>query len=73
MIISGIWAFVFTYCVLWAIDQLTPVKVDPSVEERGLDITLLGEEAYVLCRDPDRSGASMPQVLVVPEESISES
>ena len=70
MIISGIWAFVFTYCVLWAIDQLTPVKVDPSVEETGLDITLLGEEAYVL--DPDRSGASMPQVLVVPEEPISD-
>ena len=70
VIISGIWAFAFTYCVLWAIDQLTPVKVDPSVEETGLDITLLGEEAYVL--DPDRSGASMPQVLVVPEEAISD-
>jgi Amt family ammonium transporter len=44
--LAGAWAFVFTYGVLWAIDLVTPVKVDAKVEEAGLDTELHGEEAY---------------------------
>jgi ammonium transporter, Amt family len=40
------WAFVFASGVLWAIDPVTPVKVDARVEEAGLDTELHGEEAY---------------------------
>ncbi|HEY1613119.1 MAG TPA: ammonium transporter [Rhizomicrobium sp.] len=45
--ISSVWAFVFTYAMLWLIDRVTPVKVEPGVEERGLDTALHGETAYL--------------------------
>jgi Amt family ammonium transporter len=45
-VVSGIWAFVFTYGMLWLIDRVTPVKVDPKTQEEGLDVALHGEEAY---------------------------
>ena len=45
--ISSVWAFCFTYAMLWLIDRVTPVKVDQSAEERGLDIALHGETAYL--------------------------
>jgi Amt family ammonium transporter len=45
--ISSIWAFVFTYAMLWLIDRVTPVKVDQTAEERGLDAALHGETAYL--------------------------
>ncbi len=44
--ISSVWAFSFTYGMLWMIDRITPVRVDPAIEERGLDAELHGEEAY---------------------------
>ena len=44
--ISSIWAFAFTYGMLWLIDRITPVRVDAAAEERGLDVELQGEEAY---------------------------
>jgi Amt family ammonium transporter len=44
--LSGVWAFGFTYGVLWLIDRMTAVKVAASVEEAGLDTQLHGEEAY---------------------------
>ena len=44
---SSIWAFGFTYGMLWLIDRVTPVRVGAQVEEAGLDSGLHGEEAYV--------------------------
>jgi Amt family ammonium transporter len=45
--LSSVWAFVFTYGMLWLIDKITPVKVDQQAEERGLDAALHGEQAYL--------------------------
>jgi Amt family ammonium transporter len=44
--ISSVWAFGFTYGMLWLIDRITPVKVGESVEVSGLDQGLHGESAY---------------------------
>ena len=44
---SSAWAFGFTYGMLWLIDRVTPVKVDQSAEEGGLDAALHGETAYL--------------------------
>ena len=44
--ISSVWAFAFTYGMLWIIDRITPVHVAANTEEKGLDTELLGEEAY---------------------------
>lgn len=46
--ICSAWAFLFTYGMLWLISRVTQTKVDPAVQERGLDIELHGEEAYPL-------------------------
>lgn len=46
VVISGLWAFLFTYGMLWVIDQITPVRVTRVIEEHGLDVELLGESAY---------------------------
>ena len=46
VIISSIWAFVFTYAMLWIIDRITPVRVEALAEEKGLDYELHGENAY---------------------------
>jgi len=43
---SSIYAFAFTYFMLWLINKFTPVKVTKDEEENGLDATLHGEEAY---------------------------
>jgi len=45
--ISSVWAFAFTYGMLWLIDKVTPVKVDQAAEESGLDTALHGETAYL--------------------------
>ncbi len=45
--ISSVWAFGFTYGMLWLIDRVTPVRVSEDVEARGLDTGLHQEEAYV--------------------------
>jgi Amt family ammonium transporter len=47
-LICSAWAFCFTYGMLWLINRITPAKVDPVAEERGLDAELHGEEAYPL-------------------------
>jgi ammonium transporter, Amt family len=47
IIFSSIWAFAFTYGMLWVIDRFTPVRVPQDVEERGLDESLHGEAAYI--------------------------
>jgi ammonium transporter, Amt family len=45
--LSSVWAFVFTYGMLWLIDRVTAVKVDEAAETEGLDSALHGEEAYL--------------------------
>ena len=45
--LSSVWAFAFTYGMLWLIDRVTPVKVDQAAEESGLDAALHGETAYL--------------------------
>ena len=47
MAISSVWAFGFTYGMLWLIDRFTPVKVPQAAEESGLDTALHGETAYL--------------------------
>ena len=41
--LACVWAFVFTYGILWGIDKVTPVRVS---EETNLDEALHGESAY---------------------------
>lgn len=45
--IAVIYAFLFTYGVLWLINKLTPVRVSPEEEEKGLDENEFGEKAYL--------------------------
>ena len=45
---SSVWAFGFTYGMLWLIDGVTSVKVEQTDEERGLDEALHGETAYLV-------------------------
>jgi Amt family ammonium transporter len=45
--ISSLWAFAFTLGMLWAIDKVTPVRVQDATEEMGLDEGLHGEQAYL--------------------------
>ncbi len=45
--LSSVWAFGFTYGMLWLIDRVTPVKVDHAAQEGGLDAALHGETAYL--------------------------
>ncbi|MBI5868402.1 MAG: ammonium transporter [candidate division Zixibacteria bacterium] len=43
---SSIYAFGFTYIMLWLINKVTRVRTSESEEEKGLDASLHGEEAY---------------------------
>lgn len=47
VVISSVWAFGFTYGMLWVIDRITPVRVLESDESEGLDSSLHGETAYL--------------------------
>jgi Amt family ammonium transporter len=46
VLFSSVWAFVFTFGMLWLIDRVTPVKVPEGSEEKGLDSSEHGEQAY---------------------------
>jgi Amt family ammonium transporter len=46
VLVSSVWAFGFTYGMLWIINLITPVRVKESAEELGLDESLHGEQAY---------------------------
>ena len=43
---AAIYAFIFTYVMLAAINKITPVKVSETEEDIGLDESLHGEKAY---------------------------
>jgi Amt family ammonium transporter len=47
VVMSSVWAFGFTFGMLWLIDRVTPVHVAPDAEELGLDAALHHEEAYL--------------------------
>jgi len=47
VLLSSVYAFVFTYAMLWIIDRITPVKVSEGTEHIGLDEGLHGEQAYL--------------------------
>ena len=44
---ASVYAFVFTYLMLYVIDKITPVKVSKDEEEAGLDQVEHGEAAYL--------------------------
>jgi Amt family ammonium transporter len=44
---SSVWAFIFTYGMLWIIDRITVVRVEDAYDELGLDEAIHGETAYV--------------------------
>jgi Amt family ammonium transporter len=46
-LLSSAWAFSFTLGMLWIINKITPVKVEESQEQIGLDEALHGEQAYL--------------------------
>ena len=48
VLIASVWAFVFTYVMLIAINKITPVKVSEAEEATGLDTALHSEQAYDL-------------------------
>lgn len=47
VVISSIWAFGFTYGMLWIINKFTPVRVSEVHELNGLDASLHEEQAYI--------------------------
>src|SRR3954447_5567310 len=47
VVFSSVWAFAFTYGMLWLIDRVTTVRVSPATEEIGLDSAIHGEAAYL--------------------------
>ena len=46
VVLASIYAFLFTYAMLWIINKFTPVRISAQEEELGLDETLHGENAY---------------------------
>ncbi len=46
VVVSSIYAFGFTWVMLWAINKITPVTLSKQEEEMGLDEILHGEHAY---------------------------
>jgi Amt family ammonium transporter len=47
VLLSSVWAFVFTLGMLWIINRITPVRVTEATENVGLDEGIHGEQAYV--------------------------
>jgi Amt family ammonium transporter len=48
VLITAAYAFLFTYGALWLINLVTQVKVSQEEEEEGLDVSVHGEEAYIV-------------------------
>ncbi len=45
-LLAAVYAFLFTYAMLWLIDKVTRVRVTDEEEDLGLDISIHDEEAY---------------------------
>ena len=48
VLVASVWAFAFTYGMLFVINKITPVKVSEKDEAIGLDTALHSEQAYEL-------------------------
>jgi Amt family ammonium transporter len=46
VIVSSVYAFLFTFAMLWGINMITRVRTTEGEEEQGLDDSLHGESAY---------------------------
>lgn len=46
VLLAALYAFVFTYVMLWIINKITPVRVEEKVELEGIDSAIHGEKAY---------------------------
>ena len=46
VVIACVYAFVFTYVMLWLINKITPVRVSEQEELVGIDAAIHGEKAY---------------------------
>ena len=46
VLITAMYAFVFSYAALWLINKVTPVRATLADEELGLDSAVHGEQAY---------------------------
>ena len=46
IVVSSIYAFGFTYFMLYLIDKVTPVRVAAADQKSGLDEAIHGEQAY---------------------------
>ena len=46
IVVSSIYAFGFTWIMLWVINKITKVRTSEKEEEIGLDVSLHGETAY---------------------------
>jgi Amt family ammonium transporter len=46
VLVSCVYAFVFTYIMLWIINKITPVRVTEETERQGIDMAVHGEQAY---------------------------
>jgi Amt family ammonium transporter len=46
VLIACVYAFAFTYIILWLINKITPVRISEKEEKEGLDSALHGERAY---------------------------
>lgn len=44
---AALYAFLFSYAALWAINKITPVRTSEEEEKVGLDEALHGEQAYL--------------------------
>jgi ammonium transporter, Amt family len=47
VVMSSLWAFGFTLAMLFLINKITPVRVEESEEQAGLDEAIHGERAYL--------------------------
>lgn len=57
--ISSIYAFAFTYGMLWVINLFVPVRLTKEEETKGLDAVLHGEDAYVFEDDLTNAAGSI--------------
>jgi Amt family ammonium transporter len=46
VLLASVYAFVFTYVMLWIINKITPVRVSAKEEIEGIDASIHGEKAY---------------------------
>ena len=46
VLFASAWSFIMTLLILWAVNKLTPVKINQQQVGEELDTTLMEESAY---------------------------